>query len=66
VNIQPDIPPPTGTPDQTYLRGATEALGELRRRLILASKLGQPINEATVHQMLRDAAAEIGIDEAAP
>jgi hypothetical protein len=58
-----------GTPDRTYLRGASDALAEVRRRLIVWSKLaedGEKLSEALAHGILRAAAAELGVDEDAP
>lgn len=59
----------SGTPDRTYLRGASDALAEVRRRLIVWSKLaedGEKLSEALAHGILRAAAAELGVDEGAP
>lgn len=55
-----------GTPDRTYLRGASEALADVRRQLDAWAKLN-PLHDgrpaiATVMGMLRDAAAELGVD----
>lgn len=55
-----------GTPDRTYLRGASEALAEVRRRLKIASALGRPFTEATIDMALGIAAMELGVDEKAP
>jgi hypothetical protein len=55
-----------GTPDVTYLRGASEALAEVRRRLKIASALGRPFTEATIDMALGIAAMELGVAEKAP
>lgn len=58
-----------GTPDVTYLRGARDALAEVRRQLTAWVNLN-PLSvarpaAATVMGMLRVAAAELGVDESA-
>lgn len=51
--------PGHGTPDRTYLRGASEALAEVRRRMI---RQYPALSDAT-SRIIRDAAAELGIGE---
>lgn len=60
------------TPDVTYTRGAAEALAEVRRRLDAWGKLADIYAEfgpedvaAIVLGILRDASAELGVDEKA-
>jgi len=55
-----------GTPDVDHARGATEALALVRHLLDRAAKPDEQLFAATIHQMLRDAAAELGVDADAP
>lgn len=52
------------TPDVTYLHGARDALAEVQRRL--GSYSGPHVRRTTLDATLRDAAAELGLDEEAP
>lgn len=57
--------PERGTPDRTYLRGVSDALAEVRRRL----DRGAPpaiIATLAVRRLLDETAAELGVDEEGP
>lgn len=41
---------------QDYQRGASDTLAWIRRRLTHASKLGEPITDGAIQQILRDVA----------
>ena len=54
------------TPDVDHTNGAREALAWVRRALDIAAKPDEQLFAATVHEILRHAAAELGVDEDAP
>lgn len=53
----------SATPDVDHVNGAREALAWVRRALDIAAKPDEQLFAATVHEILRHAAAELGVDE---
>lgn len=51
-------------PDVDYLRGVNDALAEVNRRFVVYCKItdDQPIPPASAFEMLRRAAAELGVE----
>lgn len=49
---------------ESWLKDRQRAIAEVRRLLDRAAKPDEQLFAATIHQMLRDAAADLGVDEA--